>query len=206
LSKLAFGRSNLRKARHTVARAVVAVLGRAADVRYVLFGGGPLSLPRRLQFRLLGVRTGAQVRDSYQIFIYSGRHLSFGSRATLGGYAQYWDYDAIHIGDDFVAGPRLMINSGSHDPESLVPQSSPIRIGNRVWCGANVTILAGVTIGDDVVIGAGSVVIKDLPSGCVAAGVPARKIRDLNRTHFWRWCDNQIHDIRSDAATADAVG
>ena len=56
-----------------------------------------------------------------------------------------------------------------------------MKIGNRVWCGVNVTILGGVTIGDDVVLGAGSVVVKDIPANCIAVGVPAQKIRDLNR-------------------------
>lgn len=54
-------------------------------------------------------------------------------------------------------------------------------IDNRVWCGLNVTILAGVTIGNDVVIGAGSVVINDVPSNSVVAGIPAKLIKELNR-------------------------
>ena len=52
-------------------------------------------------------------------------------------------------------------------------------MGNNVWIGANVTILPGVTIGDDTVIGAGSVVNRDIPSGVVAAGNPCRVIRKI---------------------------
>jgi acetyltransferase-like isoleucine patch superfamily enzyme len=76
----------------------------------------------------------------------------------------------------------LTLNSGGHDPLTLENTAGPIRIGDRVWCGLNVTILQGVTIGDDVVIGAGSLVIKDIPSNTIVAGVPAREIRSLDRT------------------------
>ena len=55
---------------------------------------------------------------------------------------------------------------------------APIVLGKRVWIGSNSTILQGVTIGDNAVIGAGSVVTKDIPAGCIAAGVPARIIRN----------------------------
>ena len=55
----------------------------------------------------------------------------------------------------------------------------PITVGNNVWIGANVTVLPGVSIGDDAVIGAGSVVTKNIPSGVLAAGNPCRVIREL---------------------------
>ena len=58
--------------------------------------------------------------------------------------------------------------------------AEPITIGNDVWLGGNVTILPGVTIGDNVVIGAGSVVTKDIPSNCVAVGNPCKPIKKLN--------------------------
>lgn len=55
----------------------------------------------------------------------------------------------------------------------------PVAIGDNCWIGGGVTILPGVTIGDNVTIGAGSVVVSDIPSGCVAVGNPARKVRDI---------------------------
>lgn len=57
--------------------------------------------------------------------------------------------------------------------------AKPVTIGNDVWMGANVVVLPGVTIGDNVVIAAGAVVTKDVPSNTLVAGVPAKKIRDL---------------------------
>ena len=67
----------------------------------------------------------------------------------------------------------------------LIPKE--IHVGNRVWIGGNTTILAGVTIGDESVIGAGSVVTRDIPSGVVAAGNPCRvlrKITDADKTGY----------------------
>ncbi|MCD7887822.1 MAG: sugar O-acetyltransferase, partial [Clostridiales bacterium] len=55
----------------------------------------------------------------------------------------------------------------------------PITIGSRVWLGGNVVVLPGVTVGDDAVIGAGSVVTKDIPAGWIAAGNPCKLIRQI---------------------------
>ena len=86
----------------------------------------------------------------------------------------------------------LTLNSATHDPVTLEPMGKPISIGNRVWCGVNVTILAGVTIGDDVVIGAGAVVTEDIPANSIAVGVPAKRVRTLDRPldkPLWNWTD-----------------
>ena len=56
----------------------------------------------------------------------------------------------------------------------------PVRIGNNVWVGANVTILPGVSIGDNAIIAAGAVVTKDIPANMLAAGIPAKVIRQIN--------------------------
>ena len=59
-----------------------------------------------------------------------------------------------------------------------------------MWCGINVTIMAGVTIGDDVVIGVGAVVCSDIPSNSIAVGVPAKPIKRLDRSRdqkIWTW-------------------
>ena len=84
----------------------------------------------------------------------------------------------------------LTIGSGTHEPMDMKPRHLPIQIGHRVWCGFNVTILAGATIGDDVVIGAGSIVTKNIPSNSIAAGIPAKVVKPLVRdadTPIWTW-------------------
>ena len=62
-----------------------------------------------------------------------------------------------------------------------------IQIGNDVWIGGNAVVIPGVTIGDNVVIGSGSVVTKDIPSGVIAAGVPCRVIRKITEEDKQYW-------------------
>ncbi len=89
----------------------------------------------------------------------------------------------ITIGRHSAIGPNCYITDHDHGTELGLPPlaqplvSKPTRIGNRVWLGANVTVLKGVTIGADAVVGAGSVVTKDIPERAIAVGTPARVIR-----------------------------
>ena len=85
------------------------------------------------------------------------------------------DCAAVTIGADSLLGPNIGLYAVNHatDAEARIHGacwSSPIHIGRRVWLGGDVKVLAGVTIGDDTIIGAGSVVTKDIPSGVIAAG------------------------------------
>ena len=85
---------------------------------------------------------------------------------------------------DVFFGPRVALYTPYHpidaDIRSMQLEGGlPIRIGSNVWFGGNVTVCPGVTIGDDVVIGAGSVVTKDIPSHSVAVGNPARVVRGI---------------------------
>jgi maltose O-acetyltransferase len=119
-------------------------------------------------------------------------NLVLGERCAIGDFARITNHAPIIIGDDFIAATGLHLDSGTHDPESLEPQLLPITIGDRVWCGINVTIIAGVSIGNDVVLGAGSVVCKDIPSNSIAVGVPAKVIKSLNRDpnkKLWSWTE-----------------
>jgi acetyltransferase-like isoleucine patch superfamily enzyme len=90
---------------------------------------------------------------------------------------------SITIGRQCAIGPNCYITDHDHRSEANVPPleqpliAKPTHIGDRVWLGANVTVLKGVTIGNDTVIGAGSVVTKDIPPGAIAVGVPAKVIR-----------------------------
>lgn len=84
----------------------------------------------------------------------------------------------IEIGDDVTLAPRVHIlaHDASTKKHLNYTRLGKVKIGNRVFVGASAIILPGVTIGDDVVIGAGSVVSRDIPAGHVAAGNPARII------------------------------
>ena len=63
----------------------------------------------------------------------------------------------------------------------MVERALPIKVGNNVWFGGNVTVLAGVTIADNAVIGAGSVVVKDIPANVVAMGNPCKPVREIEQ-------------------------
>jgi len=86
----------------------------------------------------------------------------------------------VDIGDDVGLSPDTIILTHGYWQSVLEGHSStflPVRIGDLVWIGMRVSVMPGVTIGDDVTVGTGSVVTKDLPDRCVAAGVPAKVIR-----------------------------
>ena len=88
------------------------------------------------------------------------------------------------FGDNVFIGPNCGFYTAGH-PEDFVTRNQgleyakPIKVGSNVWIGGNVCVMPGVTIGDNVVIGAGSVVTKDIPSGVVAAGNPCKVIRPV---------------------------
>lgn len=94
--------------------------------------------------------------------------------------------DKIVIGENSTLAYRVSILTGAdpNGPNNTLssiykPLKAPVIIGDNVWIGANATILPGVTIGDFVVVAAGAVVTKDIPSGVLVAGVPARVIKYL---------------------------
>ncbi len=131
--------------------------------------------------RLMGVAVVGPVAIAPGTSFLGAHHLRLGRYVTIGANSRLVSWAPVEIGDDFMASDQLNINTGAHDPVTLQPAGAPVKIGRRVWCGTGVTICAGVEIGDDVVIGAGSVVTKSLPANCIAYGVPARPARTLDR-------------------------
>ena len=112
----------------------------------------------------------------------------FNVRAGDNFFANYdcafLDCAPITFGDNVFIGPKCGFYAVNHPLDADLRNSGvetgvPITVGSSVWFGGGVTVCPGVTIGDNVVIGAGSVVVKDIPSGCVAAGNPARVIKYL---------------------------
>lgn len=85
---------------------------------------------------------------------------------------------------------RFLLRRTSIDAQernTLVEYAKPITVGNNVWIGADVCVMPGVTIGDNTVIGAGSVVIKDIPSNVLAAGNPCKVIRELTEADKYKY-------------------
>ncbi len=113
-----------------------------------------------------------------------GKNISIGNDVYINFGCVILDCGQVRIGDNTLIGPNVGLFSGNHTTDAeeraaggLIPK--PITIGARVWLCGNVTVVPGVTIGDDTIIGAGSVVTKDIPSGVIAAGNPCKVLRKI---------------------------
>ena len=116
-------------------------------------------------------------------------YLDYGYRTTIGDdfFSNFnltiLDGGGVEIGDRVFIGPNVGIYTANHPTdvrrrEKGYEWALPVNIGNKVWIGGGVTILPGVTIGDNTVIAAGSVVTKDIPANVVAAGNPCKVIKE----------------------------
>ncbi len=138
---------------------------------------------RAILEELLGsIGTGTVIRPPFRCDYGTNLHLGTGSFANFGLVAL--DVATIHIGDQVQMGPNVQLLTPTHplDPDlrrAGWEAAEPITIGDNVWLGGGVIVLPGVSIGADTVVGAGAVVPRDLPSGVVAVGNPARVVRQL---------------------------
>ena len=109
-----------------------------------------------------------------------GKNTKIGKRVFINAGCQFQDQGGITIGDDVLVGPQTIIATLNHDPDpekrgGMIPKS--VKICDKVWLGARVTVCPGVTIGEGAIVGAGAVVTKDVPPRTVVAGVPAKVVR-----------------------------
>ena len=113
-----------------------------------------------------------------------GKHISIGEGCYFNQGITFIDDWKIEIGDHCLFGPNVTLCTTGHpvSPKHRMDgmYSFPIKIGNNCWIGANVVILPNVTIGDNSVIGAGSIVTKDIPANVVAFGAPCHVFREIN--------------------------
>ena len=115
---------------------------------------------------------------------FGGAHCHFGDFVYANFNLTLVDDTHIYVGDRTMFAPNVVVATAAHplDPrlrEKGLQYNRPVHIGKNCWIGAGALIMPGVTIGDDVVIGAGSVVTKDIPSGVLAYGVPCRVVRAI---------------------------
>ena len=112
-----------------------------------------------------------------------GCHIHVGDNFYAGYHCTMLDYAEIRIGHNCLIGPNVGIYTTYHNINPTHRHQSgkakPIVIGNDVWIGGHSCILPGVTIGDGVIVGAGSVVTKDVPPFTIVAGNPAKVVRDI---------------------------
>ncbi|HKJ79917.1 MAG TPA: sugar O-acetyltransferase [Prolixibacteraceae bacterium] len=135
---------------------------------------------------LLSQITASEIDESVAVFtplyINYGKHTKIGKNVFINFDCTFLDLGGITIDDGVLIAPKVSLLSEGHplssqERHSLVPR--PIHIKKNAWIGANATILYGVTIGENSVVAAGSVVSKDVPDNVVVGGTPAKIIKKI---------------------------
>ena len=116
---------------------------------------------------------------------WAGKHVHFGKNVYANFNLTCIDDTHIYVGDYTMIAPNVILATATHPVlpelrEQGYQYNMPIHIGKNCWLGAGVIVLPGVTIGDNTVVGAGSVVTKDLPANVVAVGCPCRVLREIS--------------------------
>ncbi|MEW2416537.1 sugar O-acetyltransferase [Streptomyces sp. NPDC046866] len=146
---------------------------------------GPLTPGERdaILRQLLGsVGEGVRIRPPFHCDF--GRYVHIGAGTFVNFNAVFLDTAPITVGADVQIGPNVQLLTPTHplDPEPRRAgweRGLPVSVGDNVWLGGGVIVCPGVTIGENTVVGAGSVVVQDLPPGVLAVGNPARIVRTL---------------------------
>ncbi|WP_336488197.1 sugar O-acetyltransferase [Methylobacterium nigriterrae] len=150
-------------------------------VRYnASLGLSPSERRALLVERLAAVGTGAVIRPPFHCDY--GYNIVLGADVFLNFNCVILDVVSVTIGDGAQIGPLVQILTADHprDPEirrSGLESGRPVSIGRNVWIGGGALIMPGVTVGDDAIIGAGSVVTRDVAPGATVVGNPARTVR-----------------------------
>ena len=147
---------------------------------------------------LLGKSEGAFINPPF--YCDYGKNIEVGKNFFANYNCTILDVAKVKIGDNCQMAPNVAIYTAGHPihpatRNSLYEYGKPVTIGDNVWIGGNTVICPGVQVGSNVVIGAGSIVTKDLPDWCIAAGNPCRvirKITDADKRKLFR--DEEIDD------------
>lgn len=115
---------------------------------------------------------------------WGGKHVHFGKSVYANFNLTIVDDTEVFVGDHVMFGPNVTLATAAHPIHpglraKAAQYNRPIHIGNNVWLGSGVMVMPGVSIGDNTVIGAGSVVTKNIPSNVVAVGNPCRVLREI---------------------------
>ena len=140
---------------------------------------------------LLG-RTGKTFSIVSPFFCDYGYNIEIGDNFYANHNLTILDCAKVKFGDNVFIAPNCGFYCAGHpidaeERNTLVEFAKPITVGNNVWIGADVSVMPGVTIGDNTVIGAGSVVLKDIPSNVIAAGNPCKVIRPLTEADKYKY-------------------
>ncbi|MDE6675541.1 MAG: galactoside O-acetyltransferase [Acetatifactor sp.] len=143
-------------------------------------------------------------------FVY-GKHIFIGEGSYINVNCNFVDDGRIEIGKNVLFGPAVTIATVGHPINPAMREymyADTVRICDNVWVGGGAIICPGVTIGENSVIGAGSVVTKDVPANCVAAGNPCKVLREINdhdREFYYKDRRIDAEDLKEEAALRNTV-
>lgn len=177
-------------------REIMAEQGSYLELLYDFNATRPSEGERRVQLlkQLLGsVGEGCWIEPPFHAN-WGGKHIYMGSQIYINFNLTVVDDGNVYIGNKVMCGPNVTIATANHP---ILPQlrekglqyNRDVHIEDNVWIGAGAVIVPGVTIGENSVIGAGSIVTKDIPTNTVAVGNPCRVVREINehdREYFFR--------------------
>ncbi len=164
-SRVLLSRWRLRKVQQLGSRVRIWGRPRVTNLGHMVIGDRTTIFSHTVRSEFVA-HPGGRLEIGHGVFVNYGASLSAHRLVRIGDGSQIGSY-AIMMDNDYHAVGDL----------DRLPDSAPIVLGRNVWLGVRVVVLKGVTIGDNAVIGAGSVVTKDVPANCLAAGVPAKVIR-----------------------------
>lgn len=137
---------------------------------------------------LLSELMGKEVDPSLKVFppFYTdfGKNIHIGKNVFINACCHFQDHGGVTLGDNCLVGHNVVfatLNHGFAPKDRAAMYPAPIVVGKNVWIGSNSTILQGVTIGENAIVAAGSVVTKDVAPGTIVGGVPARILRTLEQ-------------------------
>lgn len=139
---------------------------------------------RNLLIKKIFGKTGKKILIEQPLQCDYGYNIEIGENFYANHNLIILDPAKVKFGDNVFIGPNCSFYTPEHPIDATIRNkgleyAKPIIIGNNVWFGGSVTVLGGITIGDNVVIGAGSIITKDIPSNTVAVGNPCKVIKNI---------------------------
>lgn len=137
---------------------------------------------RALLSELFGYRVPESLRVFPPFYTDFGRNITVGEDVFINACCHFQDHGGVTLGDGCQIGHNVVFATLNHELSPAtrkLTHPAPIVLGRNVWVGSNATILQGVTIGDNAIVGAGAVVTKDVAANTIVGGVPAKFLREL---------------------------
>lgn len=145
----------------------------------------------RMEKELFGA-TGENIYVTPPFNVDYGRHVFIGENFYCNVDCFFLDVNEIRIGDNVMIGPRVGLYTAGHPTDPTIRNTGlefglPITIEDNVWIGGSAVILPGITIGENSIVAAGSVVTKNVPANIIVGGNPAKILRSINEQDYKKW-------------------